>query len=461
MVLNDLGKKINDALQKLNKDYNFDESQIKKALKEIQLALLQSDVNVNYVKQLSDNILQKFKMEEGQMINKKKVIQQSVVQELTKMLDSKKQPFQLKRGKPNVIMFVGLQGAGKTTTCAKYANYWKKKGWRTSLICADTFRAGSFNQLYQLAMKIRVPFYGNITETDPVAIAVEGVKILQKQNSEIIIIDTSGRHMQESELFDEMKQIYSAVCPNECIFVMDGSNGQACFNQAQAFKKAVEVGSVILTKLDGHSKGGGALSAVAATESPVIFLGTGEHIDDLESFKAESFVRRLLGLEDFKHMIEAVSEVVDIKSQKQSLKQIQKGQFTLRDLQQNYKSILKMGSLNQFMGMIPGIQNISQGQISEKEQIDRIKKSLIIMDSMSEDELDGITQITQKQLFRISKGSGQPIEKVNQLIEEQKIFTRTLKKVIPSIKDCDSKTKRNPKKADGINSLLQALSGKF
>ncbi|KAL4506668.1 hypothetical protein ABPG72_000239 [Tetrahymena utriculariae] len=458
MVLNDLGKKISGALLKLSKDYSFDESLLNQVLKEISLALLQSDVNVKYVKQLSDNILEKFKMEEGSATNIKKLIQQCVVQELTMMLDSKKQPFSLKRGKPNIIMFVGLQGAGKTTICAKYANQWKKKGWRTSLICADTFRAGSFNQLYQLAMKIRIPFYGNITETDPVAIAKEGVKIFQKQNYEVIIIDTSGRHMQESELFDEMKQIYSAFCPSECIFVMDGSNGQACFNQAQAFKKAVDVGSVIITKLDGHSKGGGALSAVAATESPIIFLGTGEHIDDLETFKAESFVRRLLGLGG---MIETVSEVVDLESQKQSLKLIAKGQFTLRDLQQNYKSILKMGSLNQFISMIPGIQNINQGQISQKEQINKIKQSLIIMDSMSNDELNGITQITQKQLFRISKGSGQPIESINQLIQEHRNFARTLKKLIPSIKDCDSKTKKNPKKNDGIYGLLQAFSGKF
>ncbi|EAR90817.1 signal recognition particle 54 kDa protein SRP54, putative (macronuclear) [Tetrahymena thermophila SB210] len=456
MVLNDLGKKINDALSNLNKDYHFDKQLLNKVLKDIQLALLQSDINVKYVKQLSDNILQKCNNIE-EAVNKKKLIQQLVVQELTKMLDPKKQPFSLKSGKPNVVMFVGLQGAGKTTTCAKYANYWKKKGWRTCLICADTFRAGAFDQLQQIATKIRIPFYGNRTETDPVAIAIEGVKTFQKQNFEVIIIDTSGRHMQESELFDEMKQIYSAVCPNECIFVMDGSNGQACLNQAQAFKKAVDVGSVIITKLDGHSKGGGALSAVAATESPIIFLGTGEHFDDLETFKAESFVKRLLGLGDFKGMIETVSEVIDLESQQQNIKQIAKGQFTLRALQQNYKSILKMGSLNQFMSMIPGMQNIIQGQISEKEQINKIKKSLTIMDSMSNDELDGITQITQKQLFRISKGSGQPIENVKLLIDEQKTFAKTLKKIMPSMKDSDSKTKRNAKKVDGINDLLQNL----
>lgn len=197
-------------------------------------------------------------------------------------------------------MFVGLQGAGKTTTCTKYAHHYIQQGWRVALVCCDTFRAGAFNQLQQNAAKIRCAFYGNPDETDPVKIADEGVEIFKREKYEIIIVDTSGRHAQEDNLFDEMKQIKDVVQPSETIFVMDGSIGQALTSQATAFKEAVDVGSVIITKLDGHAKGGGALSAVAATGSPIIFLGLGESFADLESFDPESFIKRLLGLGDLK-----------------------------------------------------------------------------------------------------------------------------------------------------------------
>ncbi|KAL4495560.1 hypothetical protein ABPG72_020301 [Tetrahymena utriculariae] len=420
MVLADLGKRINNALQQLNKAPVIDEELLNQVLKEIQLALLQSDVNVKYVAKLKSNIIMKFKMEDSQGVNLKKMIQQAVVQELTQMLDSNKKPFVPKRGKPNVVMFVGLQGAGKTTTCTKYAYHWQKKGWRTALICADTFRAGAFDQLKQNATKVRVPFYGSYSETDPVAIAEEGVKHFKKENYEMIIVDTSGRHKQESELFDEMKQVQAAVNPDECIFVMDGSIGQACYDQAQAFRNAVNVGSVIITKLDGHAKGGGALSAVAATESPIIFIGTGEHFEDLEPFNPESFVKRLLGLGDIKGMITTVTEAVDMETQGKAIANITKGQFSIRDFQAQYKSILKLGSINQFMSMIPGMGNSILDKNNEKESIRKVKKFLTIMDSMNDNELDGIVPINPSRVVRIARGSGSSLEDVNQLLDEYK-----------------------------------------
>nr|GMD19665.1 signal recognition particle 54 kDa protein 2 [Ipomoea batatas] len=193
-------------------------------------------------------------------------------------------------------MFVGLQGSGKTTTCTKYAYYHQRKGWKPALVCADTFRAGAFDQLKQNATKAKIPFYGSYTESDPVKIAVEGVERFKKENCDLIIVDTSGRHKQEAALFEEMRQVSEATKPDLVIFVMDSSIGQAAFDQAQAFKQSVAVGAVIVTKMDGHAKGGGALSAVAATKSPVIFIGTGEHMDEFEVFDVKPFVSRLLGL---------------------------------------------------------------------------------------------------------------------------------------------------------------------
>jgi signal recognition particle subunit SRP54 len=209
-------------------------------------------------------------------------------------------------------MFVGLQGSGKTT-CTKFAFHYMKKNWRVGLVCCDTFRAGAFEQLKMNAAKIKCPFFGNKNETDPVKIAQQGVAYFREHKYEIIIVDTSGRHKQETALFDEMKQVEKVVSPDDAIFVMDGSIGQACFDQAKAFKDAVTVGSVIVTKLDGHAKGGGALSAVSATQSPIVFLGTGEHFEDLEPFEAESFVKRLLGMGDMKGLLNAVNSAMDSK----------------------------------------------------------------------------------------------------------------------------------------------------
>ncbi|CAN0484202.1 unnamed protein product, partial [Ectocarpus sp. 8 AP-2014] len=173
------------------------------------------------------------------------------------------------------------QGAGKTTTIAKFAHYWQRKGWKVAMVCADTFRAGAFDQLKQNATKLRCPFYGSYSEADPVRIADEGVQQFKQEKYEVIIVDTSGRHKQEDALFDEMKEIQEAVQPDNTTLIMDATQGQAVFDQAKAFHEAVAVGSVIITKLDGHAKGGGALSAVAATNSPITFLGGGEHFDDL------------------------------------------------------------------------------------------------------------------------------------------------------------------------------------
>jgi len=209
----------------------------------------------------------------------------------------------LRRGKPAVVMFVGLQGSGKTTTCTKFAWWHKKKGWKPALVCADTFRAGAFDQLKQNATKAQIPFYGSYSETDPAVIAEQGVEMFRREGRDLIIVDTSGRHKQEAALFEEMRQVAEAVSPDLPIFVMDGSIGQAAFDQAKAFRESVDVGAVIVTKLDGHAKGGGALSAVAATQSPVIFIGTGEHIDDFEPFKTKPFVQKLLGMGDIEGLI--------------------------------------------------------------------------------------------------------------------------------------------------------------
>ncbi|CAG0898495.1 unnamed protein product [Cyprideis torosa] len=375
MVLADLGRKITTALRSLSSATVINEDVLNSMLKEVCAALLEADVNVKLVKQLRENVRSVIDFEDmAGGLNKRKIIQTAVLKELTKLVDPGVKPYQPVKGKPNVIMFVGLQGSGKTTTCTKMAYHYQKKGWKSCLVCADTFRAGAYDQLKQNATKARIPFYGSYSEVDPVVIAQEGVDMFKKEGFEIIIVDTSGRHKQDESLFEEMLQVSNAVSPDLVIFVMDASIGQACEAQAQAFKEKVDVAAVIITKLDGHARGGGALSAVAATRSPIIFIGTGEHIDDLEPFKVQPFVRKLLGMGDIEGLL------------------------------------LKMNELK--LGMIPGFSQDFLGKGGEQESMARLKKLMTIMDSMNDQELDdkdGVRLFTKcpGRVQRVAYGAGQ------------------------------------------------------
>ena len=263
---------------------------------------------------------------------------------------------------------------------------------------------------------------------DPVKIAEEGVSFFKEKKFEVIIVDTSGRHKQEEALFDEMKQVSNAIKPQEIIFVMDSHIGQACHDQALAFKNAVDIGSVIITKLDGHAKGGGALSAVAATESPIIFIGTGEHFDDFEKFNPESFIKRLLGMGDIKGLFEKVQEVYSKETQEKLAKNLSKGIFSLRDMRDQYTSVMKMGPLDKVVNMIPGMSNLMP-EGSEKEASKKMKKYLCMMDSMTDAELDGKSKIDESRIKRIAKGSGVTIIEVKIMMEEYKKFSKIIERM--------------------------------
>ena len=372
---------------------------------------------------------------------------QAVFEELCSMLDSGVEPkkLELKKGKPNVVMFVGLQGAGKTTTCTKYAYWNKKKGFKPAMVCADTFRAGAFDQLKQNATKAQIPFYGSYQETDPAVIAAAGVERFKAEKRDLIIVDTSGRHKQEESLFEEMRQVAAAVQPDHVIFVMDGSIGQAAFDQAKAFHDTVDVGQVILTKLDGHAKGGGALSAVAATNSPITFIGTGEHMHEFEDFETKKFVARLLGRGDWGGFVDKVKDVLpDEAAQEELLAKITKGEFTLRIMYEQFANIMKMGPMSQVMSMIPGFSNAIMQPGQEKESQARLKKFMTIMDSMTPKELDSSSTkllSEQSRIERWARGSGSNVMEVQMMLEEYKrlakLFNTALKgmKVPKGLKD--------------------------
>ncbi|KAL6536889.1 hypothetical protein OROHE_012473 [Orobanche hederae] len=368
----------------------IDEKVLNECLNEITRALLQSDVQFKLVRDMQTNIKKIVNLERlAAGHNKRQIIEKAVFSEFCKMLDRGKPSFTPnKNGKPSVVMFVGLQGSGKTTTCTKYALYHQKKGWNPALVSADTFRAGAFDQLKQNAAKSNIQCYGSYMESDPVKIAEQGVEKFKIENHDLIIVDTSGRHKQEAALFEEMRQLAEATKPDLVIFVMDSSIGQAAFDQAQAFKQSAEVGAVIVTKMDGHAKGGGALSAVAATKSPIIFIGTGEHMPDFEVFDAESFVRRLLHMGDGSGLVNKLHEIVPkLDKQAERLKKLSDGTFTLRNMYEQVENLLQMGPLSQLTSMLPGTNKLMP-EGNDKESQAKMKRYMTMMDSMTNEELD-------------------------------------------------------------------------
>eukprot|EP00523_Entomoneis_sp_CCMP467_P008812 CAMPEP_0168736368 /NCGR_PEP_ID=MMETSP0724-20121128/9825_1 /TAXON_ID=265536 /ORGANISM="Amphiprora sp., Strain CCMP467" /LENGTH=588 /DNA_ID=CAMNT_0008783565 /DNA_START=18 /DNA_END=1784 /DNA_ORIENTATION=+ len=456
MVLAELGGKLRDTLRKLHSSGqhgNVTSKILDDLLSEISRALIESDVNVKLVMRLRENVKEKVEdliendddNEDGKpnrsQANLSKTVQRAVVDELVGLLspDDGKKVYNMRKGKPNVILFVGLQGAGKTTTIAKFANYYQRRGWKTAMVCADTFRAGAFDQLKQNATKLRVPFYGSYTEADPVVIAEDGVNQFIKDRYEVIIVDTSGRHKQESALFEEMQEISAAVQPHNTILVMDATQGQAVYDQALAFHNAVEVGSVIVTKLDGHAKGGGALSAVSATDSPILFTGQGEHFDDLDPFNAQSFVSKLLGFGDVRGLMEAMKGVGgDGKAQQELVERMAKGEFTLRMMYTQFEKVMSVGSLGKLAGMMPGMPDYLMPKGGGDEQATgRLRKFMVMMDSMNNAELDGKVDMhaykddpkIESRIRRIAAGSGSHPNEVKMLLVTHKQFAGMVNKM--------------------------------
>jgi signal recognition particle subunit SRP54 len=432
MVLAQLGSSIAGALARMSQATVVDDKALSDCLNEVSRALLQADVRFETVRDVKAGIKSAANLAAlPPGTDRRRVVRKAVVGELCRMLDpaGKTPPFAPRKGgKPGVVMLVGLQGSGKTTTCTKYADYYRRKGFSPALVCADTFRAGAFDQLKQNAFKAKIPFYGSYTESDPVKIAVEGVDRFKKEKCDLIIVDTSGRHKQEAALFEEMRQVSEATKPDLVIFVMDSSIGQAAFDQAQAFKQSASVGAVIVTKMDGHARGGGALSAVAATKSPVIFIGTGEHVQDFEAFDVKSFVNRLLGMGDVSSLIEKIHDVVP---EDVIMADLMGGHFTLKVMHQLLQSIQNMGSLGQLASMIPGFSAQFNEKGKEKEGQARIKRYVTIMDSMTQKELQSTNPklMNESRIIRIARGSGRLVKEVVDMLEEHKRIAKMWSKL--------------------------------
>ncbi|EMC93821.1 hypothetical protein BAUCODRAFT_93699 [Baudoinia panamericana UAMH 10762] len=430
MVLQDLGRRINTAVTDLTRAPTLDEKAFDSMLRDIANALAEADVNIRLVANLRKTIKTTVKFSElPPSANKKRIIQKAVFDALVDIVNPHQTPYQPKKGKSNVIMFVGLQGAGKTTTCTKLARWYMARGFKTCLVCADTFRAGAFDQLKQNAIKAKIPYYGSLTQTDPVVVARDGVEKFKKERFEIIIVDTSGRHHQEDALFAEMVEIQNAVQPQQTIMVLDASIGQAAEAQSRAFKETADFGAIIITKTDGAAAGGGAISAVAATHTPIVFIGTGEHLLDLEKFNPQSFVSKLLGMGDMQGLVEHVQSLK--LDQKETMKNISEGKFSVRDMRDQLGNIMKMGPLSKMAGMIPGLSNM-MGSMDDEEGSVKLKRMIYICDSMTVKELDSDGKCFVEQpsrMTRVARGSGTSVREVEELLTQHRMMAGMAKKM--------------------------------
>ncbi len=416
-MLEGFSSSLRRLLSRIRGEAYIDEKVLDEIIRDFVRTLIDADVNVDLAFQIGERVRERVlntKVPEGIPINN--FILRILYEELVNLMGKKGYPLNLKPGKTNKIVFVGLQGSGKTTTVAKLAYYLKKQGYKVAVIGADTFRPGAYEQLKQLTEKIGVPFYGDPKEKDPVKIIKKGLSQFKKYD--VILIDTAGRHKEEKGLIEEMRKIVKYVKPDEVILVIDGIIGQRAYDQAKAFAEATPIGSIIVTKLDGSAKGGGALAAAAATGAPIKFIGTGEKIEDFERYHPERFVSRLIGisLEDLEELIKTVP------------KSLIKGKFTLRDIMEYYESMLGKGGITQKLKSMFGLSNISDKQI----QIG-LKRQLAILKSMTPEELDNPNLLKDRsRLLRIARGSGTSITDIRRLLSQYEMMRKYIRSMMRS-----------------------------
>ena len=415
MSLDRLGSSLTDAIKKIFRASVVDEAAVKELVRDIQRALLQADVNVQLVLEISKRIEEralKEKMPPG--ISRREHVIKVVYEELTRFVGEKPVPLNLEPGKRRIVMLVGIQGSGKTTTAAKLARFYQKKGLKPALICADTYRPGAFAQLQQMAARANVPVFGDPKNKDPVKVVSEGLKHFG--DKDLIIVDTAGRHKEEKDLIKEMKTLEQRIKPDEVVMVIDGTIGQQALLQAKTFHEATPIGAILVTKLDGSARGGGALSAVAATGAPIKFIGTGEKIEDIESFVPSRFVGRLLGMGDLETLLEKVKDA-EIKVPPKKAKAILSGKFTLTDMYEQFEAVKGMGPFRKVLQMLPGMsQNVPEEMLNTAE--DRLEKWRVIIQSMRSEEKENPKIFTSSRIKRVAHGSGTTEKDVKELLKQ-------------------------------------------
>jgi signal recognition particle subunit SRP54 len=430
-MFDNLREGLRGALKKVVGASDINEELIDSICKDVQRSLLQSDVNVRLVISITQNLKQRALSEQPPKgLSRKDHIVTILYGELAKLLgysgeliktidktqedDHSLATSFFKAGKQNVVLMLGIQGSGKTTVTAKLARWLTKHGYRVGVVGADTWRPGALTQLKMNCGKINVEVFGEEQNNNAVAIASNGLAYFKDQNLDVVIIDTAGRHKEEVGLLQEMNEMYKSATPDLVLLVIDATIGQGAYKQAEAFHKAAPVGGIVITKLDGTAKGGGALAASAATGAKVMFIGTGERIDDLEQFSPTRFVGRLLGMGDIKALLE-MARGLELQADENQVKRLMSGKMTIEDFYAQMESASKMGFRNI-------IENLGMSGMVKEDKLDemqtKMEKWRFIIQSMTNEERKDPDVINESRRKRISRGCGLSEGEIKEMIKQ-------------------------------------------
>jgi len=420
MVLEKLGSALRKVITTIASTVFFDKSKIDAIIKDLQRALLEADVDVKLVFELCEKI-RKQALQERSPLEKREQLIKLIHDELVDILGKEKYESQIdKRKRPYKIMFLGLYGCGKTTTIAKLALYYSKRGYKCCMLGLDVHRPAAPEQLEQLAQQVKLPYFINKKEKNPLRIWQEYRDKTKK--FDIVFIDTAGRDAFDKELVKEIKSLDEAIKPEQTILVMSADIGQAAKKQSAEFQKACAISGVIITRLDGTAKGGGALAACTATGAKVLFVGTGEKLRDIETFNPTAFVSRLLGMGDLQALLEKAKSVIEEKAKKKIEKRLEEGKFTLLDLHEQLKAMQKMGPLSKMAELIPGLGKLKLPQGLLEKQEDKLQKWKYAIDSCTKEERENPEIITGSRIARIAKGAGINASDVRDLLKQYKLI---------------------------------------
>jgi len=424
-----LSDKLDAAFKKLKGRGKLTEKNIEEGLKEIRMALLEADVHYRVAKRFITNVKKRALGHEvltsltpGQQVIK------IVNEELTELMGSHQEELNLSGPSPVSLMLVGLQGSGKTTTAGKLAVFLRNKGRKPFLVPADVYRPAAIDQLKKLGEQLKVPVFSSSVEMDPVQICRDAKTAAHQQGCDTLLLDTAGRLHIDEDLMDELIRINEAVKPADILLVADAMTGQDAVNIAQSFNEALDIGGVVLTKMDGDARGGAALSIKEITGKPIKFIGVGEKLSELEPFHPDRLASSILGMGDVLTLIEKAQDLVDEKKAAELEKKLRKSQFTLEDFRDQMLQIRKMGSLGDIMKMIPGM-----GKLKQMKNMDMDEKELVrieaIINSMTPLERRRHGIINGSRRRRIAKGSGTRVQDVNRLLKDYTQLLKMLKKL--------------------------------
>lgn len=431
-----LTHKLDRAFKTLRGEGKISEINVAETVREIRKALIDADVNYKVAKEFTDKIKTEalgqdvlVSVSPGQLMVK------IVHDELVKLMGERNVGLRMAQSAPTVILMAGLQGSGKTTFSAKLAKFLKSKGRQVLMSACDVYRPAAIDQLEVLGEQIGIPVYLDRESKDPVAIAQAAIHHAKTNGKDVVIIDTAGRLAVDEEMMNEIERIKNAIQPNEILFVVDAMTGQDAVNTAKAFNERLDFTGAVLTKLDGDTRGGAAISILAVVDKPIKFIGTGEKMDALDLFHPDRMATRILGMGDVVTLVERAQEQFDKEESERLQKKIRRNQFDFQDFLNQLQNIKRMGNLKDLVGMIPGVGRMAKDIDIEDDAFRHIEAIIL---SMTLEERSDPSIINGSRRKRIARGSGRNIQEVNQLLKqfiEMKKIMRTMNKMMTSGRD--------------------------